>query len=238
MECETGRAWQHRRCLLIHGFTGGPYEVQPLAEDLTACGYECHVLRLPGHDDELAGLRTAVWQDWLKGAEAEIARLTGDGEPVDLIGFSMGGLISAYLANRYPVRRLVLLSAAAIYVSPVRFLKDLALRARQKDWDYLKRGKKTPLRAAVEFMKLARYAKREELPKVTVPTLIAQGRRDQIVHPRSADYIYRRLQGERELHFFDRSRHLICLEEDAPDLFAEVRRFLGITLEGQGTSGS
>ncbi|AEI41460.1 alpha/beta hydrolase [Paenibacillus mucilaginosus] len=228
MEQGSGISHRQRRCLLIHGFTGGPYEVQPLADYLAGCGCECHVLRLPGHDDELSGLRSVVWQEWLQGAEEEMARLTGDGEPVDLIGFSMGGLISAYLANRYPVRRLVLLNAAAIYVSPVRFLKDVALRARQKDWDYLKRGKKTPLRAAVQFMKLARYAKREELPKVAVPTLIAQGRRDQIVHPRSADYIYRRLQGERELHFFERSRHLICLEEDAPALFAEVRRFLGV----------
>ncbi|MCZ8521471.1 MULTISPECIES: alpha/beta hydrolase [Paenibacillus] len=226
MDQEAGGFPLRRRCLLIHGFTGGPYEVQPLADDLERHGCECHVLRLPGHDDQLEGLRTVTWQEWIASAEQEMARLTADGEPVDLIGFSMGGLISAYLANRYPVRRLVLLSAAAVYLSPVRFLKDVALRARQRDWDYLKRGKNTPLRAAVQFMKLARFTKREELPRVTVPTLIAQGRRDQIVHPRSAEYIYKRLKGERELHYFDHSRHLICLEQDAPELFTAVRRFL------------
>ena len=34
----------------------------------------------------------------------------------------MGGLLAAYLSVRYPVRRLILLNTAVIYVSPGRML--------------------------------------------------------------------------------------------------------------------
>ncbi|MED4603992.1 alpha/beta fold hydrolase [Paenibacillus validus] len=217
---------EERACLLLHGFTGGPYEVQPLADYLQGYGYDCHVPTLPGHDPELLGLAASTWQDWLDAAADEARRLSRHYASVDLIGFSMGGLISAYLANRFPIRRLVLLSAAAIYISPVRFMRDLVDRMRTHDWEHWQRVKRVPLPAAVQFMKLARFAKRHELNRISVPTLIIQGRQDQIVHPRSARYIYNRIQGEKELLYVPKSRHLLCLEPEAAEVFQAVRRFL------------
>lgn len=46
-------------------------------------------------------------------------------ETVYVIGFSMGGLIAAYLAVNYPVKKLVLLSAAAYYVNPKQLAADI-----------------------------------------------------------------------------------------------------------------
>jgi carboxylesterase len=215
-----------RHCLLLHGFTGGPYEVLPLAEHLQRLGFICHVPTLPGHEDDLSGLRRTKWMDWLESAAAEAEQLTHQHGPIDVIGFSMGGLISMYLANRFPIRRLVLLSAAAIYVSPARYARDLAYRIRIRDFDHMKKMKQTPFRAALQFMKLARFVKKQELPRITVRTLIVQGQQDQIVHPHSAKYIFRRLQGEREIEWLAKSTHMICLSEEAPLLFNLVERFL------------
>ncbi|MCZ8513097.1 alpha/beta fold hydrolase [Paenibacillus filicis] len=215
-----------RHCLLLHGFTGGPFEVEPLAEHLRQEGYTCTVPTLPGHEDELQALGRATWHDWLDAAAAETHRLCQIYGSIDLVGFSMGGLIAAYLANRFPIRRLVLLSAAVIYVSPRRFVNHLAMRIRARDWSHLDRAKRTSLPAAFQFMKLARYARQSELPRVSVPTLVVQGEQDQIVHPRSAFYIYNRLQGRRELFLLPESRHMVCLEHEAPQLFKEVTRFL------------
>ncbi|MBP1155443.1 MULTISPECIES: alpha/beta fold hydrolase [unclassified Paenibacillus] len=216
-----------RCCLLLHGFTGGPYEIMPLAKHLRKQGIHCHVPTLPGHDKDLKGLGVVTWRDWLDAAASEADKLTRQFGEIDVVGFSMGGLISAYLANRFPVHRLVLLNAAVIYLS--RFINDLAERLRCRDWDHLLRVTNTPLPAAFQFMKLARYTRLRELPRISVPTLIAQGKKDQIVHPRSAEYIYHRLRGERELIYFPNSRHMICMEQEAPELFAAVEHFLNVS---------
>lgn len=215
-----------RHCLLLHGFTGGPYEVQPLADALTQIGYSCTVPMLPGHEGDLRQLAGVTWHDWLEQSAAQTQALTARYGPIDLVGFSMGGLISAYLANRYPVRRLVLLSAAAIYVSPVRFVQHAVERIRLRDFEHWRRVKRTPLRATLQFMRLAKHARGKELPAIAVPTLVVQGLRDQIVHPRSAKYIYSRLKGEKELVWLPDSRHVVCADTEKDKLFEAVIRFL------------
>ncbi|SDC45860.1 Esterase/lipase [Paenibacillus sp. UNCCL117] len=219
---------KERGCLLLHGFTGGPFEVEPLADYLHGLGYECRIPMLPGHDQELRELGRVSWRDWLDAAAGEAYEMSRQYETFDVVGFSMGGLLSAYVANRFPIRRLVLLNAAAIYVSPLLLIRDLAERMRLHDWEHWGRVKRVPLLATLQFMKLARYAKTRELGRVAVPTLIAQGRKDQIVHPRSARYIYNRLQGDKELIYFPQSRHMLCFEPDAPEVFRTVGRFLSL----------
>ena len=51
-------------------------------------------------------------------AELAIRKLQTEVDRVIVVGFSMGGLIAMYLALRYPIDKLVLLSAAAKYISP------------------------------------------------------------------------------------------------------------------------
>jgi carboxylesterase len=224
-----GQVVKQRGCLLLHGFTGGPFEVEPLADYLRDQGYACRVPSLPGHDPELLELGHVSWRDWLDAAAAEAYEMSRMYETLDVVGFSMGGLLSAYVANRLPIRRLVMLNAAAIYFSPLRLIRDLSDRVRAHDWEHWGRIKRVPLPATLQFMKLAQYARKQELGRVVVPTLIAQGQRDQIVHPRSARYIYDRLQGDKELVYFPQSRHMLCFEPDAPELFRTVGRFLSDT---------
>ncbi|WP_239551103.1 alpha/beta hydrolase [Paenibacillus elgii] len=215
-----------RVCLLLHGFTGGPFELEPLADYLRQQGYVCVLPTLPGHDAEMRMMRGVQWQDWLNAVAVEADRLSRQYGAIDVVGFSMGGLLSAYVANRFPVRRLVLLNAAVIYVSPGKFIRNLAQRVRiglREPWE---RPKSVSLSAPVQFMKLVRYAKQQELPRISVPTLVVQGKQDQVIHPYSARYIYDRLRGEKELLYMPHSRHMICLEPEAPQLFAAVAGFL------------
>ncbi|TDF99848.1 alpha/beta fold hydrolase [Paenibacillus piri] len=211
---------------MLHGFTGGPYELTPLAEHLSKRGTVCHVPELPGHDPELLTLGQVQWDDWLSAASEAADDLTRRYGAIDLIGFSMGGLLSAYIANRFPVRKLVLLNAAVYYPSPLRLIKDVARRARSNDW-YKWNGKmkKTPWKATLQFIALNKRM-RHEIPHVTVPTYIAQGEQDHIIHPKSARFLYSQLRGEKELHLFRDTRHMICLEAEAPELFDSVERFL------------
>ncbi len=127
-------------CLLLHGFTGGPFEVEPLADYLRHAGWECIVPTLPGHGGDLSRLRGVKWGEWLDCAVMEAEKkLTEQYGGFNLVGFSMGGLISAYLANRYPVKRLVLLSTAVVFFSPGRLAKDIRYRISQRDWRTLRK---------------------------------------------------------------------------------------------------
>jgi carboxylesterase len=212
-------------CLLLHGFTGGPFEVQPLADYLQFRGRPCEVPRLLWHGEHRLDLEKANWMDWVQAAEIEAKQMVEHYGSFDLVGFSMGGLMAAYLSVRYPVRKLVLLNTSIVYVSPGRFIRVVHEDWRSGELIPLSKMKSTPLRATWQFTRLVRHLK-PELTRVHVPTLIAQGQRDQVIHPHSAKFIYNKLGGQRELKWFPRSKHLICLGEEAQQLFHEVDDFL------------
>jgi esterase/lipase len=212
-------------CLLLHGFTGGPYELQPLAEHLCQSGTYCVLPSLPWNGQVLPETGRVHWSDWVEAAEEEARKLTAGPRPFDVIGFSMGGLLAAYIATRYPVRRLVLLNAAVIYVSPGHFARELTEQLRQGDRSHLEKIRGTPIQATWQFTRLVKYLK-PELPKVKVPAFIAQSEKDHVIHPSSARYLFGKLSGPKELHYYPNSNHLICLGPDASELFRHIERFL------------
>src|SRR5699024_4306319 len=104
-------------CLIIHGYTGGPYEVDPLANYIEKqTNWDVVVPTLPGHGEKL-NLADITHQDWIKSAEEQLIRLLKHYPENYLIGFSMGGMIAAYLAAKYDVEKLVLLAPAGKYLS-------------------------------------------------------------------------------------------------------------------------
>lgn len=217
-----------KACLMLHGFTGGPYEVEPLGDHLRERGWVCSIPRLPGHDEHLLELRDVSWNDWIGFAEAQARHLADKHGSFDLVGFSMGGMLAVHLAARFPIRRLVLLNAAAIYISPRRLAIELARRFKENAWDENDlKLRQTPLRATIQFMQLVKHAK-PSLASVAAPTLIAQGLMDPIVHPSSAQYLAGRIGLSAEVRYLPNSRHMICLDTEAEELFQTVERFLSV----------
>lgn len=52
--------------LLIHGFTGSPFELKELAHRLNEGGYTVDVPRLPGHGTVIEDMLETRYQDWLR----------------------------------------------------------------------------------------------------------------------------------------------------------------------------
>jgi carboxylesterase len=110
-----GAATQHV-LLLIHGFTNCPYQFQQLAPILHDQGYNVLAVRLPRHGcadrltTVLAGLRVAEVINTLTAA-VDIAH--GLGRKVTVLGFSLGGVLAAWLAQTRPdLHRVILVSPA------------------------------------------------------------------------------------------------------------------------------
>ncbi|WP_164931531.1 alpha/beta hydrolase [Longirhabdus pacifica] len=217
----------NKQSLLIHGFTGGTHELEPLANYLRERDWGCSLPLLPGHGNEHT-LQDVTYEQWIWRAEMEAAKLASRYGSFDLVGFSMGGMIASYIANRYPVRKLVLLNAALIYVSPRRFIRTTWEKWKRNEWKQMQQLDKiqnTPVTAVIEFMKCVRDLS-SELHHIKVPTLVVQGMSDEVVHPYSAYRIKKRIHNDVYLKTYPKSKHLICLDCESDQVFSDVHHFL------------
>src|SRR5690625_1392657 len=223
-------------CLIIHGYTGGPYEVEPLIEFLREhTEWKVSVPILPGHGEQLT-LADISHDEWLKAAEEDIKKLLDKCDTVYVIGFSMGGMIAAYLAAKYEVEKLVLLAPARKYISVGKIAKriggvvvDVFRGTLDHNEFYLnvkeKRGA-VPIKSNVEFTKLVRYT-REYLEDVKSPVLIIHGHDDSIVPVSAVKNIDEEISSEnKQIVVFDQADHMLCLGEDKDIVNNIVLNFL------------
>lgn len=222
--------------LCIHGFTGGPFELQPLVDFFQAnTDWKIVVPTLPGHE-VTAPLQIMSAEDWMMAAEQKLRLLQKEVDRVFVVGFSMGGIIAMYLALRYKIEKLVLLSAAAKYIYPKQLLQDargIAKDAKKEKMEdnhlfrfYRKKLRETPLLAAMEFMRLVRIVK-PYYAQIKIPVLIGQGKLDGIVPFKTASFLYDQISSTRkELFFSETGKHHICYSEDRNALFHKTLLFM------------
>ncbi|WP_042352510.1 alpha/beta hydrolase [Bacillus massiliigorillae] len=223
-------------CLCIHGFTGAPFEVEPLAEYFRFhTNWEIVVPTLPGHGEN-GDLSSIQYMEWIACAEDALQQLFERCEEIFVVGFSMGGIIACNLAKKYPVKKLVLLSAAAKYISAKQLSLDIkdvikdSFRGNIKDNELYKRYttkiKQTPLHATGQFRTLV-AANAKVFKDITIPVFIAQGRRDGIVPPKTAGFLYRKLASDYKVVYIDEeAKHLICHSPHNETLFHIIQQFL------------
>lgn len=85
--------------LLIHGLTGTPTEMKPVAKRLTKQGFSVMCPALAGHCGSVSDLKKSKWQDWYGTIERSFEALKAAGHAqVYVAGLSMGALIALVLA--------------------------------------------------------------------------------------------------------------------------------------------
>ncbi|MCT4533930.1 alpha/beta fold hydrolase [Halodesulfovibrio sp.] len=98
-------------CLLIHGWTGSSFEMEPFVEPLEADGVVVRNIMLPGHGTTFEDFQTTGWSDWEWAAEKEYAALAEQVDAVFVVGISMGGTLALHVASKFPVAGVVSLAA-------------------------------------------------------------------------------------------------------------------------------
>ncbi len=232
-------------CLLIHGFTGAPYEIEPLAEQLRAQGHTVVTPTLAGHGGSRDEMMGVSWRDWILSAERVLLEVLDQHQQVHIVGFSMGGLISAYLAIQYRerIQSLTMIAAPIYTINPKQLFRTIAeaiqksMRAggRQEDVTrYMAKVKATPVRSLAHFRRLVQTVK-PLVDQIDVPLLVIQGEKDDLVEARSATYIYDRAKCvDKQVHFFSESRHMICHDCEAEQVSQVVREFIAGHESGDG----
>lgn len=222
--------------LYIHGFTGGTYEVQPFITYVKKhTDWSLEVPTLPGHGVTL-DLGNMSAESWMMEAELALRKLRKRVDRVMIVGFSMGGLIAMYLTLRYPVYKLLLLSAAAKYISPRVLLNDVRIVLSESVtrkytpntfyhlYDY--KLTHTPLSATFEFLKIVKMVK-PYYHQIKTPVCIVQGERDGIVPFSTAKHLYKILGSDQKLLLTSPvGKHHICYSDDCEDWFSQALKFM------------
>jgi carboxylesterase len=239
--------------LLLHGFTGTPWELRPLTDALRAQGHGGHAPVLPGHGRTPAALSAMRWEDWVAATDAAARALLATHGRIVLVGMSLGALLALDAAARHregvvgvvtlgaplqlaPLARRVLAVASAL--GP--WMPDLYLRKR--------RGSDVrdpaapfanhaypvnPLRAARE-VRVGQAAARAALPTLRMPLLALHGMLDRTASLAGSLELVR-LAGSAEaaLVVLPRSGHLIAVDFDRAQVARQVCAFVRRVARGR-----
>ncbi len=232
-----------RTALLLHGFTGTPYEMRPIGEELVKRGFRCVGPVMAGHHQTHVELGRVHWREWVDEAADHLEQLRDEAEHVVVAGMSMGGLVTLALAASHTPAAIAVMGAPLQLPRSIRWripigkyfkpyfpksdgpggpdIREHGARERHPGVDAI------PLAGMHEILKLQKHV-RGVLERIVCPTIVAHGAYDETASPRDA---YRTLgeinAGRRELFIGERSGHVISVDYDS----AECAKRIGVFFE-------
>ncbi len=222
--------------LLLHGLTATTAEVRLLAEKLHAEGYTISAPLLPGHGTHPDDLNETTWHDWAWTAEKAYQHLATVCDQVFVGGESTGGALALFLAAQHKEIAGVLCYAPAIKLAiPTHNMVRLYVAAPlvhslPKDNvgsnEFWQGYRVNPLRAVMELIRLGLEVRRQ-LPQITQPVLVMQGRNDKTVSEDVGEIILEGVLSEQaEQHWWEQSGHVILLEDELDEITAVTHQFM------------
>jgi carboxylesterase len=238
--------------LLVHGFTGTPYEMRGLGLALQAAGISARGIRLPGHESA-ERMITATRADWRRAVRDAYFELKAAYGRVALVGLSTGALLSLDLAAEPGAGVAAVASLAAPmflygfqarYVLPVLArtplrtrmkwvkespgnIKDAAAQARHPSIRWCHIGALEELRALIPEV-------RAQLPMLRAPLLVVHAKADTTALVKSARIVFAEAgSAEKERVILPQSYHVITVDLERDLVERDVVGFLRSKLDVQ-----
>ena len=227
-----------RGALVLHGFTGNPQSMRGLALALADAGLTVEMPLLPGHGTEISDMLPTRWKDWSDAADAAYTELVARSDSVVVVGLSMGGMLSVWLAERHPE------IAAIAVVNPLLAPPDADTIALVESMiendeevapgigsDIAMDGAVEsaypglPLRAALSLFAAAAEVE-ADLESVTCPVLVFTSLQDHVVDPVSSEFLVARAKGPVEQVKLERSFHVATLDYDRDEIESRTVEFV------------
>ena len=225
-------------CLLIHGFTGSPAHHKELAHRLNDEGFTVEVIRLKGHGTTPEEMEATTRDDWYNTARDAYLKLREEFKGVNIVGFSMGGLLTLSLAQEFQdMNKIVAIATPFRFVNPLipwtpilQYFKRFNPLAppepdegENTEWDIGYR--KVPLKSFPHLLKLKSRVEKN-LKKVIVPILIIVSKKDNQVKIESGDILYNAVSSaDKKILRLENSKHMSILGIERGLIFEEIIRF-------------
>ena len=234
--------------LLIHGYTGTPYEMLPLALALRDASVSSTGIVMPGHEGGKDGdphvLNRTPWRAWADAGIAALEKMPRD-RPRIVGGCSMGALVSLHCAAARPdlVDAVILLAPALRFYLDGQLAARAAARGLWRALPYFPKGKGSdvndddgryanpclpclPLKGIAELYAMQSATERI-LPSVRAPACIFHGAQDHTIPPAASLIVARGVSSQKVQHHVLRdSFHVIGLDVQRDELAALAVSFL------------
>ena len=187
--------------LLVHGFTGTPWEMRLLGEELAFAGIASLAIRLPGHGTSPEDLAKKRWEEWYHAVQVGYSILRKDYSSTYGIGMSTGCLLVLAAARTNPMNGLVLFSPylrvqhwLAPYAGWIKWFRPYQKKTETENSQkhYYRRR---PVSGIHQINRLVRRVV-TQLPRITCPVLAFNGEGDQTVDIASGRELIDRMASE------------------------------------------
>lgn len=224
--------------LVLHGYTGSPYSLRPLASAFAAAGFTVELPLLPGHGTSVEELMATGWPEWSDAAERGLAELAERCETVFVSGLSMGGSLAIRLAETHPeIAGIVVVNP--LVEPPAESFRDLlsgmisegatAVPSIGSDIATGVSSEHSYDATPIEPM-LSMFAGIDELAaglgELRCPVLLFSSRTDHVVPTESGDLLVASAAGPVERIWLERSFHVATLDYDAGEIETRAVAFL------------
>lgn len=217
--------------LLIHGFTGTPDAMRPLANHLHGLGFTVSAPLLDGHGTTKENLARSNAETWYQSSRQAFLTLQEQHSKVFVAGLSLGGVLALKLAQEYPqvihglsclatpihLHTWVRMAMPFVRYTPLKYLYSYQKKARLDVKDPLVvknywHVKEMPVNCIQSLMDLQEEV-RNGLTKVISPTLIIHSRYDSTAPYESMNYICKHISAPvTETITLENSYHLITVD--------------------------
>jgi len=229
--------------LLIHGFTGSPFSLRPLAEQFAEAGFGVELPRLPGHGTHWRDMRSTRYDDWRAHVLASAQALRARCDRVVLFGLSMGGTLALDVASGGGLEvagvatvNAQILDREGLVVKLAPFLEKILPVvprgiAGLKSNDIAKPGVREQAyawvpSAAGNSLLRALPRVRSQLEQMPCPVLVMYSENDHSVSPENSRALLRALRcPDLSTLVLERSYHVATLDYDQPLILERVVAF-------------
>jgi carboxylesterase len=228
--------------LILHGFSSTPEQLKEAVDFASKNGFNVSVPLIAGHGTRPEDLMETTASDWKKSAEDAYLKLKEISDKIFIVGSSFGSNLAFWLAEEFDNEMAGIISLSAPIFLRYHGFSMFRLYSYGLFVKYYRKPKKTfrldksaakeeviyeaiPTKSLREFF---RFIKKETIPclsKIKVPVFICQSPKDNLVHPKSAIYIYNHIKSDKkEIYWVDVDSHFLA--KDDPPLFDRIINFI------------
>lgn len=226
-----------RAVLLLHGFTGHTADVRMLARFLEKKGYTSHAPIYRGHGVPPEELVKTTPDEWWEDVQKAYQHLQDLGyEEIAVAGLSLGGVYSLKLAYTTKIKGVIPMCAPMFFDNQTQLTKGFEIFSKEykqferKDKDTIEKEVAELMKASIDlFPKIKKEIDevRENIDMIYTPTFVVQARKDQMINPESATYIYENVDADmKEIKWYEESGHVITIDKEKEVLFEDIFQFL------------